>query len=340
MNRCGVRVLLLFALVAPNCDSTSARPVLFLGGRQPLTIDLGPIRHEIGSLPCTVLVRNDTDATVNFTSLNSSCGCIRPILESRRLAPYETTILKVWIEVGSRSGFHRFSVSLTDESGRTWRCEFTTVVVWPLSLPEDRLNLGSLDLGMGCRGSFLVDVSGFTDEELPVIQEVRSIEGRVRAWKLNEKRQNEVGYAKNQVQIGVEVSPQNAEGEHRDRLRIVAKRGPASLIQDVEILWTVRGVYDWNPRRVFFGQVSATAEVATRVVEVRRKDGRPFELGAAVSAEKGLSAQVLKSADPDVGLVEIRLNPKAAALPLWSDVIVACSTPPEDRIRIPCAALP
>ncbi|MFL5243659.1 MAG: DUF1573 domain-containing protein [Gemmataceae bacterium] len=75
-----------------------------------VTREIPPVFGDlIESLTCDFTVRNETNSTINFREVQSSCGCTKAQLEMKSLEPGQETVLHLNINVRGRYGKQLFS---------------------------------------------------------------------------------------------------------------------------------------------------------------------------------------------------------------------------------------
>jgi len=106
-------IFLLLSLLIGFSAHAGGLPLLHV---QPEILDMGTVK-EGEEARGTLFVRNNSDATITITDVQSSCGCTVVEPKSRVLAPGAFTELEVTIDSTVKQGDVKKSVQVTDSAG-------------------------------------------------------------------------------------------------------------------------------------------------------------------------------------------------------------------------------
>ncbi|MDT8376086.1 MAG: DUF1573 domain-containing protein [Mariprofundaceae bacterium] len=107
-------LLVLLTLILSAAAYAEPLPPLHL---QPEVLDMGSVR-EGEEATGTLFIRNNSEAAITITDVQTSCGCTVAEPKSRILAPGAFTELEVKIDSTVKQGEVRKSVHVTDSSGQ------------------------------------------------------------------------------------------------------------------------------------------------------------------------------------------------------------------------------
>lgn len=85
------------------------------------TFDFGTITADGGNVEGTFVLRNNTESTVSITNVKAACGCTVPSWDKSPIEPGKTREIKVSFNPRGKSGSVNKSVTVTMDSGETFR---------------------------------------------------------------------------------------------------------------------------------------------------------------------------------------------------------------------------
>jgi hypothetical protein len=310
-------------------------------------IDLGIFfSGEQDELQCEFDVVNDQASEISLTVAGVSCGCSEPQLAATRLAPGESTSLRLRISAAGTRGPKSISCRVAAGNGEIWKyvCRFD--VYEHLTFKPKELFLGQLQSNSQISNRVYLESLATAESKLKLPQSIQSSSDEI-AVDIGEAASPELvkpGLYRLRTPIDVKVLVGSRAGSFR--ADIVAKASadaPKEADARLPIVWLVRSVYDLQPSRVSFGRVriNSGARLVKHLV-IRSSDGSAFEVTKVSSSD---SRVVCKQTSSRIGVehvIEINFDPRNAEKFFFAKLVVRTdkSTQPELEVPISATVMP
>jgi hypothetical protein len=293
------------------------------------------LRHEI-------VVRNDTSDSVRFVEVQPACSCSGAKLDRNELGPGQQTKLHLEANLHGRFGEQRFRCTLIDDAGGRWPYALETTVYRAAQFAETgALHLGLIDPNSEVTGrTQLLFYSRSRAGPAPSVRvhpELPRIEASV-GEPIFERPNDEIYLTT--VPILIRLQAPSIAGPGQAAIVVVFNGENSSSLRQ-EVCWTVRSLIKVEPRQVFFGSMEeqATGQTRTRLVTVRREDGKPIRVKSVRLRGEAVEAAVDSESDKRAAVLRFSLHAEQLRETLWDEAEVETDHPLQPLIRIPVACV-
>ncbi len=296
--------------------------------------DLGEVKGGIRLAHRFELVNRGT-TPVELVDVETSCGCLAPRLEPRRLAPAERGALTVHINtLGQAAGPHRWTARLRIRRGD--RIEEVPLELAARVVTEVTVQPAALTVVAEGGIKQEVTVLDFRPQPLRVSEvAISSTRLRARLLPLDRAAGNQEGAKHVVARIAVESAPGLAPGRHDDLLNIYTSDPLYAHLQvPVTVIKNARGIVSASPAQVEMS-LAAAGESASRLVRLRNHGEQPMAIGKIESGHPALTCTWARGPGHDATL-KIQVNRRQVGeQALTAQIQVSLTSPQAAAVVIP-----
>lgn len=311
----------------PNRDSDSRVQSYSLA---PVFIDESGATNVRAAFP----VRNYRDQAVTVTALKGSCGCAAAELDSREIAPFDATTLRLSVNMTGKIGPQRITCDLFDGDGLFCSCVIATTGYRAASFETENLHLGNIRPGEDANIHLMT--YGRDADSLPRLRTVSCDDRSVTCAADSEPTidTDANGIVTGTYCVKLQTSLDAPAGATASFVTAVVDSNGGERTAHARVRWTVGGVFEIEPRLIFF---PAAAQRPKKVV-IRRLDKRPTRVLKCSTTHPAIQVSIDDSTDPLELLV--RIDPsKLTTRVLSSKLLITTgdAVQPEVAVRVVAA---
>ncbi len=334
----------IFFLVAGGCVQSRAPEEMDTEGKwvaEKATHRFPADFHKRGAvLRHDFEVVNDTDMSVRFEHVRTSCTCTTADLSAKTLGPHEKAVLSVSLTTTSLHGIQGASSVLIDSKGRPWIYRMTAMSYSPMQFSGGGLrSYVSLDVsnpGEQATGEVEIHTFGRPGGEPPYVDVLGDVPEPIHVQpRVSCVTTFPDGFQRRTTILTFKLAEQSVSGMRKSCVGISCLADGKLVEGTVVLTWETRSMYRVQPNHLYLGAFQGTEGIVCGDVVLERVDGMPVEISTVQVHNPAVVAKVVDPNSKKTHVLRLSVDIDQLDGPLYDDVRVEMNDSTNQVIVIP-----